>query len=297
VPGTLVPCPEKDLTEPPVLAVRWKAQATYTVEALEDVSETQLGFPAQSWNIDTSGADGMGYPYRAVGIVHFKTSQDGKEIKTELKAMSAPGNRWKNADTAYVWKSSFKKGKRYSLVSQYLFAESGTNDFYENTNHPKGLLPWFYKYGEPFRTAKQYNKLPWSADLYYYLTPLKEWAAPPPEHIFISLQTRQDVPVEFFVPVRPLPSCVESHGLHYHYKNQFPEEDFAASYAVKREHIPRKFKTAADAKDWALSVGLVKTENSHGKELVLPGQAQISCELKKRMKLLPDSIPCVERCE
>lgn len=214
----LTDCPPGKLIFTDRLLSVWQAQAEYQIEALEDQNNVQMSFPLPVW--DT--------PYYlnrekewgrvpAPAVANFRIFIDGKLVKDPLLAwldMPNPVDASLKKALAYVWKVSLKKGEKYTLRAEYDF---GAN---YRTGFPMHENPWFIAGNAVGHDAEKP-----SLNLLYYLSPLKAWGAQPPQRITIEVRRPPGVPSAFLVPVTPKPACVDSSGLHYEYRNAYPETE------------------------------------------------------------------------
>lgn len=268
----------------------WTAEATYEIEALEDAADVLFGFPVHTWHADFDDRDGLN-SVPAPGVARFQTHIDSQEISaTQLKWLDGIGDTGKGKTLGYTWKASFQKGKHYTLRTLYQFGIDESNAFYADHEYPKGEKPWFWKEGV------------WSEAhrIIYYLTPLRQWASPPPAQVSIAVTLPANLPMTLAVPIKPKPKCIGERTLFYELQDAFPTQDLELSYPVSRANsIPNtkspshKLETLTDWEAWMKTLGgsqvamncalLKRLENDSGVALqnILAGiKCQPSCQPK-----------------
>ncbi len=218
-----------------VLIPRWHAYVEYEIEALKDLTDVVMGFPIPLWEsefTDSEGLQGISVP----SVVNFKTYINGNRIlKADLKWISGISNLISDQNKktlAYIWKASFKKGRKYLLKTEYDFGEDYSVGFYPGREYNKGEVPWFVRKDGDNRSNGQAVE---AATLIYYLTPLSLWANPPPSLITIKIVIPTDMPVTHVVPMYPKPTCIDQHAIYFEFKNKFPKQELRLSFPVSRD--------------------------------------------------------------
>jgi hypothetical protein len=98
-------------------------------------------------------------------------------------------------------------------------------------------------------------------NLFYYLTPLSQWASPPPK-IEIVVTLPKALPATHVVPISPAPRCIGERSLFFSL-DEFPKQDLNISYPAPVQWVggqPRELwasmgplRTAAQWTAWRLS--------------------------------------------
>lgn len=261
---------------------KWTAEATYEIEALEDAADVLFGFPVHNWYAEFELEDGL-KGISAPGVINFQTYIDGKEAgPLQLKWLDGVGAAGEVKTLGYSWKASFTKGRRYILRTTYEFGVDESNAFYAGREYLKGESPWFAKKGYWSGTRVE--------RLIYYLTPLRQWASPPPSRVSISVGFPAHVSVELVVPVALKPVCIAERSLFYELQDAFPAQDLEISYADKIG-LKRGIKTPENWEAWIRTMGGPKVE--------------IECSLLKHLKegarsdlqVILAAIKCRPSCE
>ncbi|MBI5883266.1 MAG: hypothetical protein HZB91_09190 [Elusimicrobia bacterium] len=230
----------------------WTAEAVYEIEALEDAPEVQFGFPVNDWEVSGQGE----FP-PSPGVIDFHTYVDGQEIApTRLKWLEGVGAESKDKTLGYAWKASFQKGRRYVLRTTYAFGEDMGN-FSEAI--AEGATPWFSGADEANGGS--------GLGMIYYLTPLRQWASPPPSRISIVVTLPKHVPMTLAVPIHTKPVCVGEHSLFYEFHDSFPDQDLVVYYASSKD---KSLKTATEWDAWLRTLG--------------GGQVEMNCALLRSLK-------------
>ncbi|MBI5630491.1 MAG: hypothetical protein HY921_06365 [Elusimicrobia bacterium] len=250
----------------------WTADAVYRIETFDDAADVQFGFPVHDWMadfIDSEGLDGV----QAPGVSSFKTFIDGEEIlPLALKWLDGFGVSTRTITLGYVWKASFRKGRKHVLRTSYEFGVYDSGSFYVGREYPVGEKPWFVD-----KTWFQKGGTPWAAKrLIYYLTPLNQWALPPPSEIAIKVELPAGLSPLFVVPLETKPSCVDERGLFFHFKDKFPDRELEISYPAGRS-FNKPLESSGDLEAWFKTVG---------------PRADLSCALLSRLK--KESSPAVQ---
>lgn len=209
-----------------VLVSVWKARADYYVEALEDQTNVKMGFPLPIWKA-TYFIDGAINDLPTPSAVNFRTSINGQAI-TNLKLawleVPDPANQEKSTKTlGYTWKASFKKGEKYTLRTEYEFGTDYELNFglYDRNNDPE---LWFI-----LNNPKVLAQGLVTINLKYYLSPLLAWGGKSPEKISIFVKRPATVPITYLFPSEATPTCVDKNGLHYEYRNRYPDTELMVS--------------------------------------------------------------------
>lgn len=232
---------------------RWSAEAVYEVEALEDAPGVLFGFPVHAWHMDMGSTP-------IPGAVAFHTFVGKIELgPTELKWLDGVGAKQDEKVLGYTWTASFKKGERCTLRTVYDFGVDTSNSFYSDREYASGETPWFKLKTDQSLGADR---------MIYYLTPLKQWASPPPAWVSAVVTMPKGIPMEFAVPVRSKPVCIGERSLFYELHGKFPDQDLEVSYPMKTPDL--KLDTAADWEAWMRSLG--------------GPQVEMNCALLARLK-------------
>ncbi|MFA6029522.1 MAG: hypothetical protein WC969_06700 [Elusimicrobiota bacterium] len=253
---------------------RWRAEAVYEIEAKADAPGVQFGFPTPVWDAEDSDEHGDLTDAPVASAADFRTFIDGRRVEeVSLKWLDGPEKKRDRA-LGFVWTASFTKGKRYTLKSTYEFSHDYSVGFYgeKGAAFREGAAPWFI-----LENGKQNNDQYASGTLIYYLTPLKQWGAPPPEKIRIEVTLPSRVSMTMVVPISPKPRCVGVDSLVYELRNAFPEEDLRIAYPADLAEDKRpKLAVFADLLAWRRTLG---------------GGVRITCALRDR--LIKESGPAV----
>jgi hypothetical protein len=244
--GGEAPCHMDDLGSQ--LITRWHAKAVYRVEALSDQSAVQIGFPVPLWNYSSSDEGGL-IELPTPGVMDFKTSIDGQAITglalkqvplesadAESASSGAPspqksGKPEKISTTAFVWKSDFKKGRTYELVTEYDFGVDYSVGMGEGSDYPKGQTLWFdqrSKADSEYGTGTHFA----SERVIYYLRPIRLWRGGAPESISVRVEAPSGMPVYYLTPMTKGVSCVDRRALYFKWIKNYPEQDLSVAYPV-----------------------------------------------------------------
>ena len=299
------------------LKVRWHAKAIYEVEALSDQTGVQIGFPVPTWGLAMENSDGR-VDVSVPGVANFSTSIDDLKIKdvvvknVPVKTLNGENAKKEKLTPAFVWKSDFKKGKRYQLKTEYDFGVSYSNGMYEGSEYPKESLLWFdrrtqaeakYGGGAGFLSHR----------VIYYLQPIRLWGGGLPEYISVRVVAPEWMPIYYLTPANSGLECVDKKALYFRWNKAFPTEDLSISYPV--QFYPDRFgkfiyfpiKQQAEYDAWSELIGKQSNlKNPPGRV----SQIKMACELEKDLlKNLPKHSAfhswtkngvqpkCVERCE
>jgi hypothetical protein len=256
----------------------WQAQAEYQIEALGDQTEVLMGFPLPVWRLDSDGVS----PLVAPGVANFRTFIDGKlvqNLRLTWLDVDVPNGAPIKKTLGFVWTASFKKGEKYTLRTEYDFGADYSPGFSIDEN------PWFIA-----ADAVGHDAARLSLSLRYYLSPLKAWGAQAPERISIQVRRPPGVPSAYLVPVTPKPVCVDAAGLHYEYRNAYPDSELQVDMPLwwvselwgKPETWPR-METLEQWQRWQKQLG---------------GEG-VSIACGEMDEVMPsDDFPCLqERCE
>lgn len=266
----------------PTFEATWHAKAVYEIEALDQVSEIVFGFPTSVWDAEFQDANGLN-SIGAAGVADFHTYIDGTEVhEPELKWLEGVSKSKDKKLLGFTWKASFSKGGRHVLITEYDMGVDISNAFYADREYPKSEPPWFL--GKPEEAWNPEG----SRRVIYYLTPLRQWAGPPPERVSIVATLPRAVPMIAAVPLRPKPRCVGERSLFYELRDRFPDQDLELSYAPFADFSTHHLETAADLEAWTNTIG----------------GAEINCALLSRLKagaspevaLLLAKRSCVKTC-
>lgn len=222
----------------------WTAEAVYEISALADAADVVLGFPVHGWSADFYTPDGLN-GISAPGVAAFETFIDGTPVPSpELKWLEGVGENGDRKTLGYAWKASFQKNRRYTLRTRYQFGVDVSNAFYEGREYAKGEKPWFHTEGSWSEASR----------VIYYLTPLRQWAAPPPSRVSIVVTLPPGLPMVAAVPIKPKPRCVGERSLFYELRDSFPAQDLELSYPSGKT-LPGRLKTPADWDAWMKTLG------------------------------------------
>ncbi len=240
---------------------KWTAEAIYEIEALADAPDVLFGFPVHNWYANTLNKERL-TEIPAPGVVNFRTYIDDNEAgPLRLKWLDGVGAAGVEKTLGYTWKASFVKGRRYALRTTYEFGVDESNAFYAGREYLKGEPPWFAKKGYWSGTKVE--------RLIYYLTPLRQWASPPPSRVSIAVGLPGNVPVELTVPAALKPVCIAERSLFYALQDAFPARDLEVSYA-DGAGLKQGIRTPQNWEAWIKTMGGPKVE--------------IECALLKRLK-------------
>ena len=241
----------------------WQAQAEYQVEALADQESVQMGFPLPTWestyylNPDKEW-DALPTP----AVANFRTFIDGKLVENPRLTwleVSKPGEVASDKTLGFTWRASFKKGRKYTLRTEYDFGADYSADFYLGQEYREGEdLPWFITPPVPKETVSHP-----AISLRYYLSPLHAWGAHPPKRITIEIRRPPGVPIAYLVPVMPKPACVDAYSLHYEYRDAYPDSElvvsmpqwFASDDWGEPKHWPQQPETPEQWQRWRQTLG------------------------------------------
>jgi hypothetical protein len=267
-------CPQRHAVWKQLVAP-WRAEATYTIEALAPATAVLIGFPVPTWTFTYYTSDGR-EDVDLPAVIRFETFIDGHRLAgLETRALEVPGEQ-RVKPLGYVWNASFQAGAKHTLKTTYDFGQDYSNGFYEGREY-SGEPPWFLLDGQR----------PGATSLGYYLTPIRTWANPPPEEILVRVELPRRLPVTAFVPAKSRPSCVDEHALHYRWVNAFPETDLQISFP--EPPLP-PFRTTDQWQAWKRSLGGDAVQITCGLRSSLAANADVA--LKKALA----AAPCVPQC-
>ena len=258
----------------------WQAQAEYQVEALADQNDVQMGFPLPIWWTYYSDQD---IEWEAIlpvpAVANFRTFINGKLVENPRLTwlnVPDPSNTSITKTLGFVWQASFKKGEKYTLRTEYDFG----------ANYEPGFsgekLPWFIAVD-----AEEFKKYPKTLHLIYYLSPLRAWGTQAPERIFIQVKRPPGVPSTYLVPITPKPVCVDTDGLHYEYRNRYPDSELEID-------MPLWFYNWDNPKQWPK---LETTDQWQRWQQTLGDKpVSITCEVLDEVSA-PDNFACVKQCQ
>lgn len=244
-----------------------------------------MGFPIPLWLFYFRDNDGL-MTVPVPSVVNFKTYVNDIQIKNpELNWVSENG-------LAYIWKTSFKKGKRYELKTEYDFGVFYSSSFYKNSEYLEGETPWFV---QKFHNNNPEEYPPEATILEYFLTPLRSWASPLPSRISIKMNMPLDMHISYAVPISPRPVCLETTTMYFKIEHAFPEEDLRVA-----------FPDLSDWKDEDLGYISNLKEFNLWKKTLGNKQIKFTCSLVEKLKQEMPSpeiqkeltkLVCVESCE
>jgi hypothetical protein len=263
-----------DLSE--VFTPRWHAHVEYEIEALEEQKAVVMGFPIPLWVgdfLDNKERQSIQVP----SAVNFRTYIDGILVRNiEFRWINGISSfqNYENVNEktlAYIWKASFKKGKRYLLKTEYDFGVDYSAEFFSGHQYIEGETPWFVQRD---RNGHQdsINRAQRAVTLKYYLTPLTLWADAPPSLVAIKVEMPLNIPVTCTVPMSPKPCFIDQHALYYEFKNSFPNRELMISFPASEDWKTTSLGAIKDISEWKL---WQKTLGDH---------AKLSCPLTQEFR-------------
>jgi hypothetical protein len=245
------PCPIKSLATPKedILVSIWQARADYYVEALADQTQVKMGFPLPTWSATYRSHSDDWEDVPTPAVANFRTFINGQAVgKLKLAWLEIPNPANKNmAKTlGYVWEASFKKGEKYTLRTEYDFGTDYQTGFESDLQGETSSL-WFIS------NKQGQERYPLAINLKYYLSPLLAWGAEPPEKISIFVKRPATVPISYLIPAQAMPACVDKQGLHYEYRNRYPDTELVVSmphWFHKNWRNPDAWVTLNTATQW-----------------------------------------------
>jgi hypothetical protein len=235
---------------------RWHAHVEYEIEALEEQNDVVMGFPVPLWVSDFSDNEGL-QSIQAPSAANFATYVDGILVrKVELNWINGINNfqNYENGDKktlVYIWKASFKKGKRYLLKTEYDFGADYSAEFFSGHQYIEGETPWFVQ-RDRNKKPNDSNKCERAFTLKYYLTPLTLWADTPPSLVAIKVEMPANMPVTCAVPMYPKPCFIDKQALYYEFKNAFPDKELLISFPVSEDWKPINPGAIKEISEWKL---------------------------------------------
>ena len=289
VVGKPTKCPKSEVNFE-ALKVKWHAKAIYEIEALSDQTNVQIGFPVPIWALAKENSEGR-VDVSVPGVANFMTSIDDVTIKdivvknVPIASTNDAGAKKEKLAPAFVWKSDFKKGKRYQLITEYDFGISYSNGMYEGSEYPEGSVLWFDKRSVP--EAKYSSSTSFQSEkILYYLQPIRLWGGGLPKSISIRVASPKSMPIYYLTPTNSGIDCVDRKALYFRWNNSFPEQDLSISYPVQfypdqnGKFIYSPIRKMFEYDAWSELISKQSnTKTASGK----PPQVRMDCQLEKEL--------------
>ncbi|MEW5853245.1 MAG: hypothetical protein AB2A00_30975 [Myxococcota bacterium] len=300
--GAQLPC-TSDLTRH--LRVRWEASAVYEVHPQADLPDVTLALPVPTWNLDlpyTVGeeAGSLCCSLPVPGLANPSVRIRGQEVdRLALRNVTLDVDAGSPPQLAYTWRTSFRKGQKVFITVEYEFGAYHVGGFTEGSEYPSGSALWFDNRPR-WEVAWGDARMPPAEHLVHNLSTLQAWALPgAPARVKVQLP--KHVSALYAVPLKPRPTCVDTHALSWTLRADAPTDDVDVAYVSWRAEpdnampLP-KMVAMGQWRAWRHTVAGEGAEVQHTCRLLKSISAQAKGELKSLVDQMIARRECVESC-